>query len=473
MDRVKQITKNTIIITIGKVFTQFFSFLLLPLYTAILSTGEYGIVDFILTVVHLLVPIASLMVDQGTFRYLLEAKTEEDKNKVITNSFIIILLLNSIVAFIYIIVSFFTNYNYSIWLITILFITILNNLLLQIARGEKKVSVYSLGCFFCSSLIIVLNILFLVVFKAGILGMLISTFMGNLLTAIFLFLKLEIYKNLNINNYNTKLIKKIVKYSIPLVPNELSIWLMNGSDKIIITLIIGASANGIISIAHKFPSIFMTFFNIFMLAWHESAAVHYLDKDRDEFFSSIMNVIIKIFSSLCILIILVIPFVFKFLIDNSFAEAYYNIPIYMCGTLLNVVIGTLGAVYVANKKTTQIVKTTIIAGIINVITNILLIKPLGLYAAAISTFIGYLVAMVYRIIDTRKYINIHYDIKTYLIISILLTSAIIGYYLTNVCYLIVAFMISILVIIYINSNVIKKLLQILKGFRRNNNEKII
>ena len=49
MSREKQLAKNTLIITVGKVCTQLISFFLLPLYTGILSTEEYGIVDLLNT----------------------------------------------------------------------------------------------------------------------------------------------------------------------------------------------------------------------------------------------------------------------------------------------------------------------------------------------------------------------------------------------------------------------------------------
>lgn len=64
------------------------------------------------------------------------------------------------------------------------------------------------------------------------------------------------------------------------------------------------------------------------------------------------------------------------------------------------------------KKTFEIAKTTMISAAINIIVNIVLIPYIGLYAASLSTFVGYLVAMIYRIIDTRKYLCIKYNIKS-------------------------------------------------------------
>ena len=71
-DREGTLIKNTAIITIGKICTQLITFFLLPLYTSLLSTQEYGIIDLLNTLVSLLVPIVTLQIEQGIFRDLIE-----------------------------------------------------------------------------------------------------------------------------------------------------------------------------------------------------------------------------------------------------------------------------------------------------------------------------------------------------------------------------------------------------------------
>ena len=151
-------------------------------------------------------------------------------------------------------------------------------------------------------------------------------------------------------------------------------------------------------------------------------------EERDSFFTKTIEQIITIFSTICVGMIVVLPIIFDWFINKSFSEAYYNIPIYLIASLFNVIVGLLGVVYVATKKTFEIAKTTMISAAINIIVNIVLIPYIGLYAASLSTFVGYLVAMIYRIIDTRKYLCIKYNIKKYLILLLgIITSTIIYY----------------------------------------------
>lgn len=430
-NREKDLTKNTLIITIGRISTQFVSFLLLPLYTALLSTTEYGAVDLVTTLVQLFIPVSSLMIDQGVFRYLLTCNSNKDKKQTITSAIITLLVTSVLVIIVYGALSTFLQNRYKIWLLLILVVTAFSNLFLQIARGLKQTTDYALASFVCSASTIVLNVICIVSLHMGATGMLFATFVGNLICCIFLFFRLRVGQYIDVGAFSKESVIGQLKFSIPLVPNQLSLWVMNSSDRLIVAFFLGASANGILAVSHKFPAIYMTLFSIFQLAWHESGAIHYFDEDRDEFFTSVIKKMLSVFSTLCLSIIAVLPIVFNWFVNSSYNESYYNIPIYMIAFLFNIVIGLLGVVYVATKKTTEIAKTTIIAAILNIVVNLALVKVIGLYAASISTFIGYLVTMIYRIIDTKKYLKIKYDIKQFFVIVISAVICCFVYYLNN------------------------------------------
>ncbi len=459
--RTRELTRKTFIITLGRISTQFISFFLLPLYTALLSTDEYGTVDLVTTLVQLIVPISSLTIDQGVFRYLLNCKTNKDKEKTISCALFLLIFTSIITILIYMVISSFTSMQYMHWVILIIIATAFSNLFLQISRGLKKTTNYSIGCFICSSSTIVLNVICIACLKMGASGMLFATFSGNAICCLFLFLNLKIGCFVNFSSVDKKTIKNELKYSLPLIPNQLSIWVMNCSDRIIITLFLGTAANGILAVSHKFSAIFLTFFNIFLLAWHEIGATHYFDEDRDQFFSDILKKILSIFSFLCISIIIALPILFNMFVNQTYNEAYYNIPIYLIASLLNVVIGSLGVIYVATKKTAEIAKTTFIAALINIVVNILLVKHIGLYAASISTFVGYLLTLVYRIIDTRKYIKIRLDIKQILGISVLIFISTFVYYLNNKFVSIIILPIFMMLAILFNKETIRVLLEII------------
>ena len=462
MNRFKELAKNTMIITIGRISTQLVTFLLLPLYTAVLSTKEYGAVDFITTLVQLLIPVVSIMIDQGIFRYLLNCKNEYDYKKNISTSFVILTTSIILVSILFVITSFFCVNKYSIWILLILIVTSYSNFFLQISRGLRRTTDYAIGSFICSCTTILLNILCIVALKMGATGMIVSIFLGNFFCNIYLYFRLKMYKYISINNYDKQIAREQLRYSIPLIPNQLSLWIMNSSDRLIVSSVLGMSANGILAISHKFPSIFMTFYNIFQLAWHETGTIHYNDKDRDKFFSTAFDNVISIFAILCCSIIAVLPLIFNILINKKFSEAYYNIPIYMIAFLFNTIIGFMGVIYVAAKKTSEIAKTTIIAAIINILVNIMLVNKIGLYASSVSTFIGYLITMIYRIKDSKKYLKIQFNIKRIFEMSLILIIYVIIYYCNNKILSTIGLILFIPMIVFTNKNLIKGMIKLLK-----------
>ena len=105
MNREKSLFKNTIIITIGKICTQLITFLLLPLYTGILTTAEYGTVDLLNTLVSLCLPIITLQIEQAVFRELLEVRNKEQEIKDIISSAIFTVIVQSIIFLILFVIT--------------------------------------------------------------------------------------------------------------------------------------------------------------------------------------------------------------------------------------------------------------------------------------------------------------------------------------------------------------------------------
>ena len=430
MSKEKELAKNTIIIFLGKFCTQFLTFFLLPLYTAVLSSKEYGTVDLITTYVSLVVPIITLQIEMGLFRELIDNRGNLDQERKIMSSGIFCVMVQFIICLIiYLFISLFIHIPFSIYIILNVLAVMLSNVLLQISRGLGDNISYSIGSTIAGVGTVLFNVLFLVGLKWNIEGMLLSTAIANFLATIFLFIKLKIYKYINFSYINRKITKRIVKYSLPLVPNGLIWWIINVSDRTIISLFLGTAANGIYAISNKFSSVLIQVYNVFNLSWTESAALHINDSDRDEFFSNIFNSILKLFSSVCIMLIGLLPLIFNLLINKSYNESYLYVPILLLGMVFNIIVSFVGCIYVAKKMTAQVATTSFWSGIINIVINLLLIKIIGIYAAAISTVVAFAVMSIYRIIDVQKYVKLKVDKKLILLLILLFIIECLFYYI--------------------------------------------
>ena len=463
MSKGKDLAKNTAIVSIGKICTQLITFFLLPIYTAVLSNEEYGVVDLLNTLTSLLLPIATLQIEQGIFRYLLDCRENKEKQTtLITTVSKFILVQSAICILIFLCASPFIHNEYKYFLMANLLMGILSSISLQICRGLGDNKTYAVGSFITGALTVILNVIFIVAFKWGAYGMLIATAISNLLCAIYVFVKKKIYKYIDIKQNDKKLLKDIIKYSVPLIPNMISWWIVSASDRTIISAVIGVAQNGIYSAANKFSGIFSTLYSVFNLTWTESASININSEDRDEFFSKIFDFIVRFFGSLCLGTIAVMPFVFGILVNEKFAESYYQIPILILGSVFNILVSFLGSVYVAKKLTKEIAKTSIIAAIINIVLNIALINQIGLYAASISTVIAYFAMFIYRWIDVKKYVSIKTNKALIAVLSVSFLIAIITYYLKMKIISIVVLLAVIIIAIYINKDSAKYLTEIVK-----------
>ena len=476
MSREKTLVKNTAIITIGKISTQLITFLLLPLYTSVLSTEEYGIVDLLNTLVNLCLPIVTFQIEQAIFRYLIEVRNQEDKQKeIITASIFSVILQIVVYTIIYCLVAPFIHNDYKYFLLTNVIVCIMSSIMLQIARGMGDNKRYAFGSFLIASLIIVFNVIFITVFRWGAYGMLLANFVSHLLGAIYLFMAEKTITKISYKSFDIKVLKKLLKYSMPLIPNAISWWILNASDRVIITYVINASATGILSLANKFSSVYMTVYNIFNIAWTESVALCINDKDSDEYISKISNIIFNLFSCMALGIIAVMPFAFNLFVNEKFNEAYNLIPILMIAVIFNMLIGLISVIYVAKKDTKAIAKTSFATAIINIIINLATIKFIGIYAAVISTLVAYVLMAIYRYHDvSKKYIKIKLNIKNILAVTIIGVIIILAYYMEILCLNVIALVICIIGAIILNRNSIgfirSFVINKLKGKRVNEND---
>lgn len=467
MDKGKELAKNTAIISLGKICTQFLSFLLLPLYTAVLSTSEYGVVDLLMTYQQLIVCTVFCQVEQAVFRYLIEVRGDGRKSSEIISSCMFFSLLQAIIlGIIFLIVKISSGYKYSSWLYLYVVAVMLSGFVLQISRGFGDNVTYALGSFLSAISTILFNILFLVVLKFNIQGMLLSYILGNLICITFISFRLRIYQYIRISKIQIPSLKRCLKYSIPLVPNALSWWVMSASDRSIVAAVLGTSYNGLLTVAHKFPSAYSTFYTVFNLSWTEAASLHIEDKDADIFFGNVISRVYRLFVALAIGIIACMPFAFRWLVHTNYSEAYYQIPIYMISAVCQVFQGLYSVIYVAKKNTKEVAKSTVVSAVINVISHLLLINYIGLYAASISTLLSYLFLCVWRYFDLKKYMDCRFDMRLLLSSVVMMIIVCLSYYIRNRIGCVFSLVVTILYCIFINRDILRAVISNPKGFKR-------
>lgn len=430
--RGRELVKNTAIVAIGKVCTKFLSFFLLPFYTAVLSTEDYGIVDLFGTYTSLLLPVIAFQIEDALFRFAIDGRgKKEEEAKVISTVTFFCLFQSGVFAVIFLIVQALVDIPYRWYLMANVIISIFSGAILQLARGLGDNMSYAVGSFLTALAAILMNIVLVLFWKMGADGLFITGLLSNLAGVLYIIWKERVWQYIRPRWFDRGLLKRMLEYSLPLVPNYLSWWVMGASDKSVVTYFLGVGQNGILSVSQKFSTAYTTFYSIFNLTWTENAAIHCKDEDYEQYLSEIIEKSFCLLSCACLGIIAAVALIFPWLINIKFGESYYQIPIYMLASLLYSVIGIFSVVYIAYKKTGKIAQTSMLAAAINLIINIALVRTIGLYAASISSAVAYGVLLALRLRDIRRFIQIRIHRRVILMTTALLVIDFVVYYIRN------------------------------------------
>lgn len=419
---------------LGKFCTQFISFLLVPLYTHKLNTDDFGTVDLIHTYISLLTPLLILRFDSAVFRFLIDERGEEDdsgKKAIVTNAIITIFVVGLLFSAIYFILPiFFTISNY--WLIYAnIIVMMFSSIMLQITRGLGSNKDYSIASVISGITIATTNIVLILALNFGAESILIASIIGNLLCTLYLAIRMKVRRYIKRSKFDKTRLKTMLKYSIPMMPNSVSWWVVNVSDRTIISAVLGVAMNGIYAISCKFSNIIDGVFSVFNMSWQESASIHINDEDRDGYFSKMSNELFCLFAYGIIVLLAVLPLIYGYVVGENYSESYIYIPVLLVANLFHIAIQIIGGVYVAKKETKKIMNTTIVSAILNLGINLAFINQLGLFAACISTLVAYAAMAIYRFFDVKKILRIKLDFKKILPIIPLFAITIFAFYLKN------------------------------------------
>lgn len=454
MNQKKQLLKNTAIIAIGKLSTQIVSFLLLPLYTAKLSTEEFGTYDFFVTLSVFLLPIITLLMEESMFRFLIDADDLKSKKRTITATIVYTAVGTVIFTILAAIIMGIIHYEYAVIFIIFIISNILLGLSNALSRGMGKVNLYSLSNFILGVITIILNILFIVTFKLGVNGLLWSNIIANTATAVIMFYKLHLPQFVSKKDFSRETLGKMIRYSAPLVPNNLSWVIISLSDRLMLTQMTGADANGIYAVANKFPNIVYTCYGFFSTAWKESAARILKEENKSQYYNSIYKDVKFFLKAIVLGLTAIMPLAFPLLVNESYNDAYKYIPILIISIYYTNMSNFYGGIFTAYKNTKIMGSTTAVAAVINIVINIIFIPKFGIYAATFSTLISNIVVYFYRRYKIMDYIKLKE--KFNYVFWILLVITLITYYKNNMILNIIVFLLVVAYCIFTNKNFIMR-----------------
>ena len=408
----RYLLKNVGLMTISNFASKILSFLLVPLYTSVLTTSEYGIFDFYVTSILLLTPLLSSNILDAVIRFSLD-RGNNPKDifgiglKYCITADLICILLVLANAWLHIIA---TLTMYPVYFILYFTFSLFQDLMNQFARGLEKISEVAIGGIINSIVVVSLNIFFLLYLDLGIDGYFLSYIIAFAITFIYLIVRLKVWHYIVWHKTNNSLKKEMLSYSRPLIFQNIGSWINNLSDRYIVMWLCGAAANGVYSVSYKIPSMLTVFQTIFNQAWTISAVKSY-NENQDDFYEKIYKLYNIGMVVLCSVLISLEKWVAKLLFAKEFYLAWEYAPFLIVSVVFSSMSSLLGGILIAAKKSNDIAITTVVGAAINTILNISLVLLWGPVGAAIATLISYFLVWITRVISVNKLIKIKISLK--------------------------------------------------------------
>ena len=463
--RNKYLLKNTVIFSIGNFGTKIISFFLVPLYTNILTTREYGTVDLIYTIGMVLVPLLTLNIGESIMRFALDKDADCDK---IMSTGITILIFGAIIGLLILPIAnlFESVSNYSIYIYLYTLTLAFSQIFLCYLRGKEFLMKYSIGNIIQSLTIAIFNIIFLIGMKKGIEGYLMAYILANVCTGLYGFWAGKV--NLVIKKYSIdlELSKNMIKYSVVLIPNSFMWWIMNSSDRMMVSAMISVTANGVYAVAYKIPTLLSTITTIFNQAWSYSAIREDESEDKEEYnnrvYDNLVTIVIVVATGL---LMIMKPFLSVY-VGKEYYAAWHYVPYLIVGFVFMTLGSFIATSYTVHKDSMGFLISGTVGAIINLILNFILIPMMGVSGAAFATCISYFGVFAYRIKDTQKYIKLRVFKRKQICGYALLILSAMTCYLDN-CIGQTLLVIEFICIILLNKEFVKDMLKIIFKIKMN------
>lgn len=424
LNKLKQTGKQALVYSLGNISAKLIGFILLPLYTSYLTTEEYGILAILEITSTFMVAVLSFKLSTAMMRWCSNEKSIEKTKSILfttyTTALVILVLLNLVLqpmttnlSNLFFDVSDFRNY-FVILIISASF-EILNLFSLDLIRLKERPRFFVTISIIRVAVILGLNIYFIKYMGLGVVGIILSQMIGNILLTIITLPFLV--KNMALK-FETSELKPMLKYSVPLVFSTISMMLLTMGDRFLIKYYLNYSEVGIYSLGYKLASVMnVLVIQSFQTGFLPIAYKNYDKPDAQRFFSKTLTY----YSFILVICGLGLSLyaeevIFLFSRNEDFNIAYTVVPFIALAFVFKGIqyVYSLGLHFV--KKTKYNASIVLVAAIINIGLNIVLIPSYGIYGASIATIITWVLMSTAFYKFSYRFYKVKYEMKKILIL---------------------------------------------------------
>lgn len=402
------LASDTFVFAAGNMLIKLIQFFLLPMYTALLTAEQYGIGELVNNMSELLYPVCCLGIYEGVFRYAVDR--DSNKREVFSTGFSVSLALAPVVAAIGVAGYSLTGFDYTWYLVALCLASSFRAVCMQFAKGLGMTKLYAGSGVVSTFALCIVGYLLLGVLGTGVSGYLTALLVSQLLQLVIVACGARAWRYFSLRAIDSGLMRRLLRYSLPMIPNALAWWFVNLSGRYVVLFAEGAAVAGLYTAASKLPAVMNMVVTIFQQAWQIFSAREYSSGDRSESFGTVL----RVFSSalLCAgsLVIALTDPLAQIMLSGEFYEARLFVPLLMLGAVVNGYSTYFGTLYNAAKQNGMIFVTTVAGALANIAVGVLLSGFIGAWGPIIGAVVAYALISLLRAFDTRKLVRVRIDI---------------------------------------------------------------
>lgn len=401
----KTLSINTGIFALANLAARVINFLLLPLYTNVLTTAQFGQAEIILNCVNLVMPFLSLSISDAFLRFGLDSNLDS-KDVLRTTSRV--LQISSMVTIL--LCPLFGLYsgigNYAGMFVIICISQMVRNTFTLYAKVVDRNDVFAQDTVVYTFTLGITNILLLVYAKLGVIGYLLANIAANICSILFSAIKLHIPSGYRDGHYSKELLNEMLRYCVPMIANAVSWWVLQFSDRIMLEHYLSKAEVGIYSVAAKIPNILTMIVGVFTQAWMISSIVEYNKSDSSVFYSVVFKLYLAVLAFCSCGLLCIVKPLMKVYVGADFSDAWQYVPYLIASSFFGSISSFVAPFFGAAKKNVAVTLTTIISAFCNIVLNLILIPRIGTMGAVIATFASYFAVGVIRLYKSKSFVNL-------------------------------------------------------------------
>ena len=458
-NRFKKFIKAIGLYAIGNLGSRLITFLMVPMYTYFVNPADLGLYDISLSLIIAFIPIMTLQLRDGAFRFLINNDNVLEKKNVVSFVCKELLLSTILVVVTSVLLHYMFSPLYLMEIILLLLVMAYYEVLAQVARAIGGAAVFANSSLICSFGIGVFSLVFVYIFECGLSGIFIANIMARVAALLYVIITVRLNKYFSISD-NLQLRKNILKYVLPLLPGALCWCLLDCCGRVFIERKLGLEASGLFAVSVRFSSIIYTFAIIFIQAWQETAIVNYKTKDKDRFFSEIFNAFIYYVSFIIVMLNFGLKLNYGWIVDSAYKESLVYIYPLTIGVGFCVFSHFLDLGYQCSKETKRALPSLVCALVVNVVFNAIFIEVLRIWAPIIANILSFVTMSIYRFYDVKKYFRLCLS-KSSVLVALILVISMLSFYLIKDTYIDILYILCLMVVyIMILPDTLKKKLKI-------------